>query len=554
MKVQLISAAIAATLLFATQANAGELVLVNRDAPGTGLNDTTPANPIGGNPGRTVGEQRVLVYRFAMDLWGSVLQNELPINVGASFSALACTATSGTLGSAGPSWAANNFQNAPLSNTAYPGALAKAISGLPYDQFATDISSNFNSMLGTENCLNGSGWYYGVDGNAPDNRTSFLDVVMHEIAHGLGVVGFVDYTTGVLGGRGGFAGMADVYTHHAFDNVRNLRFTDAAMTNADRAAAIRTPGRPGWDGPNVRAQAPLWLDPALVLQVNGTGVSFSNQFFSTAAFGPAAVAANFNAPLVMVNDGVGDTGDACEPLPAGSLTGRIAFINRGTCSFEPKTVNAQNAGAVGVIIGNVATSGDRFDAPTMADDATVVATIPAISLGVTSANTLRTALAAGTNLTASLNQTAGRLRGADAAGRPLLYAPEIVAGGSSFSHYERILLPNALMEPAINGSLTANTIVDLTLPLFADEGWQLNAGTARINDCDTGVNMFTNPGILAGANLVASSNICRVEANGNRVRYLSCVDGRARELQALNMITAAQKASVRLCASKVTGL
>lgn len=45
-------------------------------------------------------------------------------------------------------------------------------------------------------------------------------------------------------------------------------------------------------------------------------------------------------------------GDACNPLPAGSLAGRVALIRRGTCSFNQKTINAQNAGAAGVIIYN----------------------------------------------------------------------------------------------------------------------------------------------------------------------------------------------------------
>jgi subtilisin family serine protease len=46
------------------------------------------------------------------------------------------------------------------------------------------------------------------------------------------------------------------------------------------------------------------------------------------------------------------TADACSPLPAGSLAGRVALIRRGTCSFYVKSSNAQNAGAVGVVLYN----------------------------------------------------------------------------------------------------------------------------------------------------------------------------------------------------------
>ncbi len=43
---------------------------------------------------------------------------------------------------------------------------------------------------------------------------------------------------------------------------------------------------------------------------------------------------------------------ACNPLPAGSLDGKIAFIRRGTCSFSLKVYNAQQAGAKAVVIAN----------------------------------------------------------------------------------------------------------------------------------------------------------------------------------------------------------
>jgi minor extracellular serine protease Vpr len=44
--------------------------------------------------------------------------------------------------------------------------------------------------------------------------------------------------------------------------------------------------------------------------------------------------------------------DACAALPAGSLTGKVALIRRGTCGFYAKGVNAQAAGAIGVVLYN----------------------------------------------------------------------------------------------------------------------------------------------------------------------------------------------------------
>ncbi len=47
---------------------------------------------------------------------------------------------------------------------------------------------------------------------------------------------------------------------------------------------------------------------------------------------------------------LGDDGLACGGLPAGSLVGAIALIQRGVCSFATKVLNAERAGAVGVVI------------------------------------------------------------------------------------------------------------------------------------------------------------------------------------------------------------
>ena len=71
---------------------------------------------------------------------------------------------------------------------------------------------------------------------------------------------------------------------------------------------------------------------------------------------PFDVSAPAQAPLVDVTT-MGDTdGLACNALPAGSLTGSYALILRGTCTFDTKALNAQNAGAIGFIY-YMATSG-----------------------------------------------------------------------------------------------------------------------------------------------------------------------------------------------------
>jgi subtilisin family serine protease len=70
------------------------------------------------------------------------------------------------------------------------------------------------------------------------------------------------------------------------------------------------------------------------------------------------------------------TNDACSALPAGSLTGFVVLIRRGTCTFYTKASNAQAAGAVGVVLyNNVA---GRFS-PTVAGSPAITIPVVAVS-------------------------------------------------------------------------------------------------------------------------------------------------------------------------------
>ena len=60
------------------------------------------------------------------------------------------------------------------------------------------------------------------------------------------------------------------------------------------------------------------------------------------------------APLIVVNDGSAVSAEGCNaPLVnAADVSGKIAVILRGSCNFTAKIQNAQDAGAVGVIVAN----------------------------------------------------------------------------------------------------------------------------------------------------------------------------------------------------------
>lgn len=537
--------ALAAAACMCANAHAAEIRVVNADPANQGLNDPTPLAPAGGNPGRSVGEQRRIAYQYAADLWGAMLVSAAEIRVEASFQPLRCDASGTVLGSAGtvPIYVLTEGGD-PNTAMLYHGALADALLGTDLDAGTAnagrvDIRSRFNASYGRTNpdgtpCSPGSGWYYGLDGNTPVGLTSFLDTVMHEIAHGLGFSGFGNVSTGAP-----LSGYRDIYSSFAWDNNTDRGWYQ--MDNAGRRAAT-IGGAVTFRGPTVTATAPTVLAEKQVLRVSGT-VS-ADYTYGTAAFGAEPAPANFSGPIVLVNDGSASPSLGCAASPAGAYTGSVALVDRGTCAFEIKARFAQDAGAVAVVVANN-TSGII----NMADDASVVATVPTVSISQADGQAVKAGLP---GVNAAIAKLQGVLAGADAQGHPFLFAPNPVQPGSSFSHYDASSLPNLLMEPAINDSLVANIDVDLSTALFQDEGWELNPGTARIGTCDTTVQVQTADGIAIGGSVQAMAKVCLNNAGGSRANYLRCVTDHASKLQRANLITTTQVSKIRSCASAVT--
>jgi uncharacterized repeat protein (TIGR01451 family) len=102
-----------------------------------------------------------------------------------------------------------------------------------------------------------------------------------------------------------------------------------------------------------------------------------------AAFGPdLAVTGPTTSTLAYPTDSGQQSG--CAPFNAtnaAAIAGKIALIDRVTCSFKSKVLNAQNAGAIGVLIVNNVV-GDPFQ---MGDDAMISTTITIPSMMTTKA-------------------------------------------------------------------------------------------------------------------------------------------------------------------------
>ncbi|MBI5835791.1 MAG: T9SS type A sorting domain-containing protein [Candidatus Eisenbacteria bacterium] len=441
---------------------AATITIVNADGAGEGFNDATPAAPVGGNPGTTIGAQRLYVFQHAANIWGGILTSPIAIQVNAKFDPLTCTATTGVLGSAGPASLVRDFPAAPFTGTWYHIALANKLAGSDLSA-SYDINATFNSSVGGVACLP-TGWYYGVDGNE-GSQLELLPVVLHELGHGLG------FSTTTSGSTGNYnSGFPGTFDHFLFDNSTGLHWNE--MSAAQRAASAVSCAGLAFDGIATTGAAPARLGQAPVLTLTSPPGIAGDYDVGSAGFGPPLSGSPVTGPVALVNDGVGTVTDGCEALVPGSLSGQIALIDRGTCGFVVKVKNAQDAGAIGVIVAdNVAgcpPAGMGGTDPTI--------TIPSVRVTLADGNLIKANLGSGVSATMWVSPT--RMAGADGVGRLRMYAPVPYASGSSVSHFDVSAEPSLLMEPAISNSLSND--VDLTVNAFHDIGWF--AGVTGIGD------------------------------------------------------------------------
>jgi hypothetical protein len=456
---------------------AATIVINNINAAGVGFNDTTPATPVGGNTGTTLGQQRLIAFTYAANIWGATLTSSQPIVINAQFSGLSCTATSATLGSAGATSVFRDFPGALIPNTWYSYALANKLSGAYQGTAnAAQINANFNSNLGNPDCLAGSYFYLGLDANHGSN-VDFVTVLLHEMGHGVGFQTFTNGTTGRFQSyqNADNPGYPSVWDHYLLDNTTNK--TWATMSIPERQASAIKPNGLSWTGSRVTAAVPSVLSRAGEVRVSGSnaGAAAGTYAYGDASFGPPLKSPAVVGTVMPVVDQANGTGQACTTLSAINATavrGNIALVDRGTCSFVIKAKVVQDAGAIGMLVVDNA-PGDP--AGMSGDDATVV--IPAVRISQAAGNVLRASLSkrsrTASGVTASLGLAANGFAGTDSVGRITMYTPNPIIPGSSVSHYNTTATRNQLMEPNINGDLTHSPTLplDLTFELLKDIGW-----------------------------------------------------------------------------------
>ncbi|MYM90282.1 peptidase [Rugamonas sp. FT82W] len=448
---------------------AATITIVNGDPDGVGFNDATPVAPVGGNAGTTLGAQRLNAFQAAASKWGGTLTSTVPIRILATWEALPCNDGGAVLGSAGALEVFSDFAGAPVANAWFSKAETNKYLGADADPDSPDIRARFNVNLGQPGCFTGVPFYLGLDNNHGP-LVDLVTVLEHEFGHGFGFQTYTDSETGEQLG-----GIPSIWDYFLLDTSTGKLWKD--MSDDERVASALKSGKLVWNGAIVNQAARTVLQQGMpVLTVLAPAKIAGIIQVGTASFGPPLASPGVTGEVMPVIDAPPGQGLACDPLsPANALAvrGRIALIDRGTCTFVVKVKHAQDAGAVGVIIADN-TAGSPPPGLGGADASIV---IPSVRITLDDAKRLKSALATRSRthsgVFANLGVNLAIRAGTDAGGRVLMYAPDPNQPGSSVSHYDVSAFPNQLMEPSINGDLTHEVAPprDLTFPLLRDIGW-----------------------------------------------------------------------------------
>ena len=141
------------------------------------------------------------------------------------------------------------------------------------------------------------------------------------------------------------------------------------------------------DGLNPRMQMYLWYQLTGDLLTINSPVDISGGYeVGAASFGPDLPDSPITADLVLVASNDDQPSEGCSTLQnANEINGKIAVADRGSCFFYEKALNAQEAGAIALIIINNQTGGTV----TMGGDDGGAVNIPVVSVSLADGNIIK---------------------------------------------------------------------------------------------------------------------------------------------------------------------
>ncbi|HLZ15670.1 MAG TPA: hypothetical protein VKQ08_01465 [Cyclobacteriaceae bacterium] len=188
-------------------------------------------------------------FQRAVDIWASVLQSPVTINVLATWTSLS-SSSSGfeTLGSASPASFYANFDGAQKLGVYYPTALAEKMAGTNLNEPKRDsttgagyeIIARFNSD---------ATWDYSPT-TVATGKVHLTTVVLHELGHGLGVYDSYNVSSGI-----GSFGLQSTTVPMVYDvDVKNSSLRLLDQPNNSTALEVKlTSGNVVYDAPLVTA-------------------------------------------------------------------------------------------------------------------------------------------------------------------------------------------------------------------------------------------------------------------------------------------------------------
>ena len=205
-------------------------------------------------------------FQRAVDTWSRIVTSSVPIVVKANLTRLGTD----VLGQAGPSDAAL-CQSGDLL---YPEALLNAQNGKDNDQACGNVAPDGDGSDITATFSNQDLFYFGADPGgiatatckqATDGCYDFESVVLHELGHGLGVLGSATADNTAKRGYFGYGGIPTAYDY--FVKTADGRYVTEDFAQGSRALYdALVGGRLFWDGPEAagadRGREPqLWAPP-----------------------------------------------------------------------------------------------------------------------------------------------------------------------------------------------------------------------------------------------------------------------------------------------------
>ncbi len=154
------------------------------------------------------------------------------------------------------------------------------------------------------------------------------------------------------------------------------------------------------DGVRPRMQMYIWTPPlTTTVEILSPGSIAGTFYGSKANFGPDITSTGITGTIALATDGTGiDPFDACEVVTNPTeVAGKIALINRGNCTFPVKVLNAQNAGAIAVIVAN---NVDTQPGSMGGSNAAIV--VPSVHIYRSLGNTIRNTINGGEDVTVNL--------------------------------------------------------------------------------------------------------------------------------------------------------